>query len=797
MYSLPPSHSPPSHLQPMDNRGFPAQETEAANLRDYWIIIRKYRWTIAAFVLPIALLTAISVRWPAPVYTATATVLMENRSPNIIGLSELFAAGGVSVDQYYETQLNLLRSRSLAAEVIRELDLNHHPNFHKYPEEFSTWAQQHLLRAIKSVVRWGKVLLGLETQGTPAVTNDTEQSEEAKKASGEKPPGPQGTTFELGVSPHLIDRYLNRLGTSVMGESQMVRVSFKSVDRLLARDIVNAHVSAFIRIHLLTRFQLTAEARLFLEEKLAELKTELQKSEASLNHFRKSHAIVGVEKGDSYLVERLRALNNNLTQARSKRIELETIHRTVQRRDNWLLSQVIDDSFVRQLRDQISKLEAERSRLATTFRPTHPGMEALQEQIDQVKVRMDQEVRRIVRTIESDFGAAKAREAALAQEMEEQRQAVLDLREKAIAAAVLERDVESNRTLYENILKRTKEANLNESVPITNVRVVDRADLPLTPDDTRAMRTLLLSVLVGLFGGVGLSFLRYYLDNTLKTPDDVTRYLRLPTVGMVPDVKRLDKQTQGLAKVKGLLLRLKPSRGLNGGGVGVATSSHPLSIVSESYQTVCTSILFSLPEQPPKTILITSSQPREGKTATALNVAKTLAQHGAPVLLIDADLRNGRCHRMLGLDGERGLTNVLTGERGVNELIKQTTIANLSLLPRGPTPPNPAVLLASEKVRQTLESLKADFSFIIIDSAPLLPINDSVLLSTKVDGVVLVIKDHEISRYIARRSCERLVHVKAKILGVILNGIDLQSPEYKYYKSSYASYHSGYSANQQ
>ena len=195
------------------------------------------------------------------------------------------------------------------------------------------------------------------------------------------------------------------------------------------------------------------------------------------------------------------------------------------------------------------------------------------------------------------------------------------------------------------------------------------------------------------------------------------------------------------------------------------TSSHPLSIVSESYQTICTALLFSLPEQPPRTILITSSQPKEGKTVTAFNIANTLAQHGAPVLLIDADLRNGRCHRLLGLESESGLTNVLTGDRGANEFIKKTAITNLSLLSRGPIPPNPAALLGSEKIRQMLESLKTDFSFIIIDSAPLLPITDTVLLSTKVDGVVLVIKAQEASRYVVRQACERLAYVKAKILG--------------------------------
>jgi polysaccharide biosynthesis transport protein len=758
------------------------QEEAPANLRDYWIVILKYRWTIVAFLLPIALIAAISLWWTIPLYTATATLHIENRSPNIVGVPEAFTFGGNNLDQYYHTQLNLLRSRSLAAQIIQDLGLAHNPHFATNTEEFLAWGRRHVRQGVKSVATWIQEVSPVKWLRERLMG----VSEEAEK---------QLPIFELGVPPDLINRYLERLIIAVVEESQLIKVSFSSVAPSLSKNVVNAHVSTFIRTSLLTRFELTAEARQFLQEKLVELKVKLEKSEADLNRFRKTHAIVALDKGENLILERLKGLNTDLTQARSRRIEVESLYRIVQQRDHQLLSQVIDNPLIRQMKEQISPLEAEKARLATIFKPTYSGVAALQQQINQAKGRVDQEVRRVIRTIAADYHAAIAREEALTAEMEQARRATLDLREKAVEAAVLEREVESNRALYENVLKRTKETDLTGAVPVSNIRVVDRADIPLTPDDARTKRTLLLSVLVGLLGGVGVAFLRYYSDNTLKTPEDVRRFLNLPTLGLVPDVRRLDKRLYGLADAK----KLRLVRGLltsqKTGETALAISYTPYSVVSESYQTICTALMFSQPERPPRTILITSSQPKEGKTATALNIAMILAWNGAPVLLIDADLRNGRCHKSLGLENGSGLTDVLTGNGNATDLIRETSTANLFLLSRGHTPPNPAQLLASEKLAQMLASLATDFSFIILDSAPLLPISDSVLLATKVDGVILVARGQEVSRYVACQARDRLAYVRANVLGVVLNGLDIDSPEYKDYKSSYVSYYTGYATD--
>jgi succinoglycan biosynthesis transport protein ExoP len=776
MYSLPPPHIP----RPLDNGNFFFQEPEANDLRDYWTIIRKYCWTIVAFTLLISFITAVSTVGKSHVYTAMATLYFENPPPNLSGNLEATVLAEKAFASYYATQLDLLKSRSLVARVIQEIGLDQSQRFQMEVQAPLWWDYVRL--AIKAAARWVRELSAVKwiEERFTAVPEAQETYTEV---------------FEVGVHPDLIDGYLTKLEITHGEESQLVKVHFSTLIPALSRDIVNAHVTAFIRTDLQTRFQETAEAQQFLEGKLSELKIALEQSEADLTRFRKTHAIVTMEQGQNLVLERLRALNADLTQARSRRIELESIVRSVQKRDNQALSQVIDNPLIQKSKEQIAALEAERARLATTFRPHHPQVAALQDQIDEAKARMEQEIHRVVLSTTLDYNAAKAKEQALADAMESQRRAAMDLRANAAEASILEGEVEANRSLYDNILKRTKETGLARVGPTSNIRVIDRADLPIRPDATKATRNLLLSVIAGLFGGVGVAFLRYHVDNTLKTPADIGRFIHLPTLGIVPDSTRLEKQMVNPGYIRKGALTRNSAKGLTGETARLVIANHPLSLVRESYQSICTALLFSLPERPPRTILITSSQPQEGKTATAVNIAFTLARGGVKVLLIDADLRNGHCHRLLELENEGGLTDVLTGDPNIRELIKTTAVTNLFLLTRGTIPPNPAPLLGSERMQQVLTSLAADYSFIIIDSAPLLPISDSVLLSTKVDGVLLVARAREVSRYIVGQACERLAYVKAKVLGVILNGIDIQSPEYRDYRGSYTSYYAGYTTD--
>ncbi|MEW6298914.1 MAG: polysaccharide biosynthesis tyrosine autokinase [Thermodesulfobacteriota bacterium] len=749
------------------------EEERRGNLHDYVIAVLKYRWTIAIFFLAVVLIAVLAVLIREPVYTATAVIRIQSQAPNVTGVPEALDPSFVDnreVD-YYQTQYNLLRSRSLAARVIKELGLENDPRF-RSPTNLASWVKDGIRTPLKYSIQWLQGVLPLLSQnGVPATDNLTPE------------------TFELGVHPALVDRYLSALAISPVGKSQLMQVKFTSVDAALSKEVANAHAATFIRMSLQTRFELTAEARQFLEEKLKELKAKVEQSEEALNRFRKEHQITSLEKGENLMVERLMGLNRALTEAQARRIDLESLYRVVQQKNNRLLSQVIDNNSVRQLKDQIATLEAEQARLLTKFTPTYPRVAQLQEQIDLAKGRLDQELRRIVRTIESDYLAAKEREDALTMEMAREKQAALDLQEKVVEHTILEREAASNRTLYENVLRRTKETDLAGEVPVSNIQVTDRAERPLEPDSAGGKMTILLSMVVGLLGGAALAVCRHYMDNTVKTPEDVGSFLRLPTLGMVPDVRRLDKRENGMVSANKPRLLQQAAGQQNGNKRELVVSHHPFSIVAESYRTIRTSILFSVAGRPPRTILISSAQPREGKTLTAVNIAISFAQLGEPVLVVDADLRRGLCHRLLGLRNDGGLANVLTGNGNASDFIQQTAVCNLYLLPRGKIPPNPVELLSSERMRETLGSLESKFRFVVIDSAPLVPITDTIFLSTLVDGVILVVRAQEVPRHVAIKARERLSYVKAKVLGVVINGVDLQGPEYTEYRSSYQSYY--------
>ena len=596
------------------------------------------------------------------------------------------------------------------------------------------------------------------------------------------------------MHPGLIDAYFEKLRVTPFPESQLVDVEFSSPNAALAKNVANSHVASFIKNTLETRFELTAETREFLEKKLTELKANVEKSERALTSFQRDHQIVSIDKGSNLLLDQLKKLNSDLTDAQSKRIELESLHRLVQKRDNRFLSQIIENPTIQALRKQITALEVQDAHLGTKFKPTYRGRIAVQQELDEAKSRLDQEINRVVSTIEKDYGAVRAKEQALTAESEKARRVALDLQEKAVEYGVLEREVASNKALYEAVFKKTKESTLTGEGPIPNLRVIDRAEIPLSPASPIWVKSLLLSVAVGLFGGIGLALLLHLLDNTLKTPEEVVRFLRLPLLGFVPDVGKLVAgNSHGLAYAKNLPPPPVPlASQKKEGNDQLMISQHPLSLMGEMYRSICTAIMFSKAEKPPRTILITSSQPSEGKTVSAINISSMLAQSGGRVLLIDADLHGGRCHKLLGMGNGNGLSNVLAGTEDSARLIKKTKINNLHLLSRGTLPPNPAALLGSDKMRQTLDDLAAGFRFIVLDSPPLLPVSDTVHLSTMVDGVVLITRGTEVPRNLVRRARDRLDYVEARILGVVLNGIDIMSAEYAQYRQVYRRYYTNY-----
>jgi len=755
---------------------------EEVHLADYWRILVKRRQLVVLLFLAVFAISAFVNFSATPLYTATAMLQIEPQNPAITGLAEILSVSSgrdaAGPYDYYQTQYSLLKSRALAARVITSLGLASDQSFKtggisaNVTNRVTSW----VLEPFRRLFNYGQQFFSWVLR-----SKDINQ--------------PRNKFSAPSVDPRLVTRYLRYLKIAPVKNTRLVEVVFSTPDPHLSQRLADAHAAGFIRMNLDNRAALTDEARAFLDKKNAELRAKFEQSEEALNRFRQTHGVVSLDKGENIVVDRLVALNSQLTTARAQRIEAESFHRTVANKKYQDLSQLMTQGSIPQLKANLATLEAEKARVSTIFKPDHPRIQELGVQISAARGNLNSEIANVVRGIESSYVAARAREEALEREAKKQEQLALNLKHIGVQYAVLQEDVNVNRALYESVLKRLSETNVSNDLAISNVQITQRADFPLQHSSPQTARNLLFGAIAGLLLGVGTAFLLDYLDTKMSTPEHVERAVSLNTLGVVPDLSGLDRlqmewkrSDRSLLKALKALNPLLPVARNSAPNELLLTKHHPQSIFPESYRSIRTSLLFSRPERPPQVILLTSAAPGEGKTGTSLNLGIALAQDGHRVLIIDADLRKGCCHDRLGMTNHKGLSNILTGNLVLEEGIQPTPIRGLSLLSCGVSPPSPADLLGSKKMKEILTSLRESFDFIIIDSPPAVALADAAVLSVMVDGVVLVFHGRKTTTESARHLIERLDAVHAPVLGVVLNSVDLQNPEFAYY-GHYRSYY--------
>lgn len=759
-------------------------EPGEVSISAYWNILVKNLKIIVALFLLVFVPGAYFVGSATPLYTATAKIKIEPQNPQVMGLGELQPLAG-GVYDYHQTQFALLRSRPLAATVITELGLEANKTF-THANIVSPNPVDHVrpwvllpLRFVSSYVRW--------------VFKSQSKTNESGPIPQTAVPGKPGP--ELTVSPGHIDRYLGFLAVAPIAQTRLVSVYFTTPNPALSQALANAHVQAFMRMSLENRFSLTQEAREFLDQKKNELQQKLERSEADLNGFRRAHGVLSIEKGENTVVDRLVDLNRQLTAARAKRIEAESLYRTVEKRNYQDLTEVMGQGLVQQLKSNLANLEAEMARLAKTFKPDHPRIQQLNHQINAARQALNNEVANVVRGIRSSYVAALEKERALESEAGKQQQDALKLRELGVQYTLLQEEVNANRSLYSSVLKRLSETNVSSDLALSNMQIVERAAKPLGSSGPDGSLFLLASAVSGLFLGLGVAFLREFFDSKVRTPEEVWRSVGLGTLGVVPHLKFLNRPTYSTRQIKGRKQAALPTVS-QVPAKELITNHGPLSIMNEAYRTIRTSLLLSQADKPPQVVLLTSPSPGEGKTVTSLNLAIALARDGHTVLLVDADLRKGCCHHRLGLTNNRGLSNILAGRLSLDEGIQETPVSGLSLLSRGIPPPNPSELLGSPKMKDILKELRQRFEFILIDSSPVIAISDAAILSVITDGVLLVFDGQRTSTASAQKAVERLDTVRARFLGVILNAVNLDDPDYSYYRTYSQYYHQDSNENE-
>jgi capsular exopolysaccharide synthesis family protein len=594
---------------------------------------------------------------------------------------------------------------------------------------------------------------------------------------GSDPVEPNAASAE--VSPDLIDAYIDRLEIAPVQRTRLVKIAFSTPDPELAARVANMHARAYLEQGIERRSHVNEEARHFLQGKLTELKDRVEKSEAALNRYRRDRGIISLDNRENIVVDRLADLNKRLTEAEADRIGLEAQTRLIRKHEYDALPAVIDNRLIQTLKGELARLEGERADLATQFKPGYPALDQLQAKVEQTRRRLQQERQRTVAGIKSAYTAAKQKEDELRAKMEQQKTAALSLKDAAVDYTILAREVDTNRQLYDSVLQRLKEMEVATALRASNVSVIDQAVPPVQPSRPKKGLSLLCSAVLGLVGGVGLAFFVEYLNNTLRTSQEVERYLHLPSLGMIPDFVRSARHGSPAPEPASPDVQL-----LNGSAAqaGFVFTHSPFSVTTEAYRMLRTALLLAQTETSPKTLLFTSGMRGEGKTVTVVNTAAVLAQMGVRVLVIDADLRCSACHTVLGVENKSGLADVLSGRWDPVDVIRPTVSDHLFVLSSGSLPLNPTELVGSKQMRGILASLREQYDYVLIDSPPVMLASDAVLLSTMVDGVVLVANAQRTPKQVVREACTRLSCAQAKILGVVLNQLNMRHREYAYYR---------------
>lgn len=715
------------------------------HLRTYWRVIQKRFWTILSIVLVVFTAALIATLKETPIFRARAMVEIEKENPNILTVQELFQFENVS-DTYLESQYKILQTESLARRVIQQLQLNKVKEFNP---------AQSPSRPSKS-----GAVANPSAEASP--NSDSEQA--------------------------ILHRFAKRLSVEPVRQSRLVQVSFESQDRELAAKIVNALTANYIEGNLENRWDATQKATEWISQQLQSLKIRLEKSEDELQQYAQSNGLLFLEseqgKSENIMDERLRQLQGELTKVQAERYEKESLYRLVQAGDFGSLPGVVDSKLMQDLTARLTDLQISHAQLATTFSPDYPKVKQLQNQIDETEAILEHQRKRVAEKMKNEYTAAVRREALVEQAFREQEKRANEMTARTVQYNILKREVDTNKQLYEGLLQRMKEASVAAGLKASNIRIVDAAVPPVSPVKPQIALNLVLALVLGLSGGIGIAFVQEHLDNTLKTSDDVERFVQLPALATIPAFESLNghRRVYGLSGYTKLREAVQDDSSITEGERfridGIAPQYAAL---GEAFRGLRTSVLLSTANRPPRLLLITSAQPAEGKTTVATNLAISCAQLGQPILLIDADLRRPTIHKVFRIPSALGLVSYLTGRRDWSEVVQSTTVNGLDVIPSGPVPPNPVELLSCDRMKTLLHETAAGYAMVIVDSPPLLNVADSRVLAVEVEGVLLIVKGSVTPREVVQRACSYARNVGANVIGVVLNGVDTRSADYHYY----------------
>ena len=736
---------------------------EPGSLKDYLFVVLKRKWLILSLVLVVTSLVAIQTFRAPSIYEGETTIRIQEKRPNILQTDKL-VIGGQSDPNFWGTQLKLLQNPTLARQVVLILDLPHNPSFFGGSQSgfFDSLRRLFSPPPTKSEPRAASNSLSVATETQTALGRLT--PEEIEKLE----------VYEDAIIANEI--------IEPIPDTNLVRIIYRHSDPELAQKIANTLAEVFKNYNLALATEGSTEAGDLLANQIAKLQTQIKQDQEIQWNFAKNNNLSLTTEGAGNLEgTKLATLSSQLLTAENKRKQLQAqLEAAKNESDPFSVPDVNTSDRVAKLRDRISHLEEQRDALLVTYTKEWPGVKKIDAQIKGLQEELKRAPQEILTSMQRRYEAALSEENLLRRSYDAQKGTTTEQTRNQIDLIAMTQTLETNKQYLNTLLMRQRDLEISNGGGANEVSIETYSRLPKSPVGPARLRNIIVALLLSLMGGVGLAFLLDFLDDTVKSVEDVDRYIHLPALALIPSGG--DKRLTGI--------RSGPPVQGQSDTTALAMINDVRSPIAESYRHLRTSLLLSSAGKPPKTILITSSQPAEGKTTTGINTAFMLAQTGAEVLMMDCDLRRPRLHAQFGLPNTKGLTTWLSGERDLKSLIQQCDKApNLHVLTSGPVPPNPAELLGSEEMRKLLGMLGEQYAHIIIDSPPAISFTDASILSTMVDGVIIVVHGGRSSRAVVRRTKQQLLDVGAHIFGVVLNNVKVESHDDYYYSRYYSQYY--------
>ncbi len=734
------------------------EQEKEVDLKNYLRVIRKRKWVIIFIFLIVVISVATHTHKLQPVYKATTRLLIDKENPNVISFAEVMSMDGRSTE-YYQTQFKIIKSRNIIDKVIKELKLDEPSKVVPTPKNPSMRDMlisnvKDWLKMLKNKVKPEKIEATLVETTAPEIMNDP----------------------ELRKQEQLYRRIVGPLNVKPIPGSRLVDLDYTGYNPQKITKIVNTIARVYIEQNLENRLYASEDAAIWLDERLTSMQEKVENSERALQIYSKNAGVTSIEDKRKMLEQQLLGYNAELTLAAKNRVKLERKYKNAQ--NSALantLSEIISNELIQNLNKDLSVLKAKQSELEGKYGSKHPKMIQIISQINQISSIIAIEIKKIHDNINTKYQLALIEEQSLKDALSKFQEEAAFLNEKSIRYGVLKREAASNRRMYEVLLKRLKETDLSQGLHTNNIRIIDKGLPPLSPFKPDRKRNNLIGIIFGLLSGIGLAFFIEYLDNTVKEPDEIPLKFGIPFLGLVGSHLGDGKKMPASDK--------DPSASIQ-----LVAYKDPSSNISESLRTIRTNVIFSADGDKEKVFMVTSSLPGEGKTTVAANLAVVMASLGEKVLLIDADLRRPSVHKAIKIPKTPGISSYLIRQKEISEIIVDTQIKNLSVIPSGITPPNPSELLSHPQMKTLLEYARKNYDRVIVDTPPVASVTDPIIISRQAHSVLFVIRSGSAPRDAVAKSIQQLRHVKANILGAVLNGVDFSKDSY-YYQYYYKHYY--------